>query len=151
DRGTDVIAGTATAGIPHAALVADRLGLPMAYVRAKPKAHGKENLIEGRIAPGQRVVVIEDLISTGGSSLAAAAAVRAAGADPVAVLAIFTYGFDEAQVAFDEAGIPLVTLTDFETLIAVAVESGALTDEQVVTLRNWRENAAAWSRVYGGA
>ncbi|MEM8557872.1 MAG: orotate phosphoribosyltransferase [Bacteroidota bacterium] len=150
-RGADVIAGTATAGIPHAALVADRLGLPMAYVRAKPKAHGKENLIEGRIAPGQRVVVIEDLISTGGSSLAAAAAVRAAGADPVAVLAIFTYGFDEAQVAFDDAGIPLVTLTDFETLIAVAVESGALTDEQVVTLRNWRENAAAWSRVYGGA
>ncbi|MEM8598512.1 MAG: orotate phosphoribosyltransferase [Bacteroidota bacterium] len=147
----DVIAGTATAGIPQAALLAERLSLPMAYVRGQAKGHGKQNRIEGRIEPGQRVVVVEDLISTGGSSLSAAQAIRDAGAEPVAVLSIFTYGFEIAQQAFDEAGIPLITLTDFDTLIGVAVETGALTDEEVLILLNWRADAAAWSRVHGGA
>lgn len=103
----EVIAGTATAGIPHAAFAAQKLGLPMAYIRDKAKGHGKENQIEGLIKPGQKVVVIEDLISTGGSSLKAALAVREAGAEPLAVLAIFSYQLDKAVSAFAEAGIPL--------------------------------------------
>ncbi|MEL6771119.1 MAG: orotate phosphoribosyltransferase [Bacteroidota bacterium] len=147
----DVIVGTATAGIPQAALLAERLDLPMAYVRGQAKGHGKQNRIEGRIEPGQRVIVVEDLISTGGSSLSAAEAIRDAGAEPVAVFSIFTYGFEVAQRAFDAAGIRLITLTDFDTLIGVAVETGSLTDEEVLILLNWRADAAAWSRVHGGA
>ncbi|MEM6782240.1 MAG: orotate phosphoribosyltransferase [Bacteroidota bacterium] len=147
----DVVAGTATAGIPQAALLAEHMRLPMAYVRGKAKGHGKENRIEGRIEPGQRVVVVEDLVSTGGSSLSAAEAIRDAEAEPIAVLSIFTYGFEVAQNAFDEAGIQSISLTDFDTLIGMAVETGALTDDEVLILLNWRADAAAWSRVHGGA
>ena len=141
----EVIAGTATAGIPHAAWLADRLGLPMAYVRSKPKAHGQKRAIEGVIQAGQRVVVIEDLVSTGGSSLAAAEAVQSTGADVVAVLAIFSYGLDQAEAAFADVRPPLVTLTDFPTLLDVAREEGRLDDEMLATLQAWRRDPEGWS------
>ena len=140
----DVIAGTATAGIPHAAWLAERLGAPMAYIRSSAKGHGRENQIEGRIAAGQQVLVIEDLVSTGGSALDAVAAVRAAGAEVPAVLAIFSYGLDAAAEAFAEAHVPLHTLTDFPTLLQVAVARGALSEDELSTLQNWRRDPEGW-------
>ena len=140
----DVIAGTATAGIPHAAWLAERLGAPMAYIRSSAKGHGRENQIEGRIAAGQQVLVIEDLVSTGGSALDAAAAVRAAGAEVPAVLAIFSYGLGAAAEAFAEAHVPLHTLTDFPTLLQVAVARGALSEDELSTLQNWRRDPEGW-------
>jgi orotate phosphoribosyltransferase len=134
----EVVAGTATAGIPHAAWVAQKLGLPMIYVRDKAKGHGKENLIEGVVKPGQKVVVIEDLISTGGSSLKAALAVNDAGAQALGVLAIFSYKLDKAANAFAAAGMPLHTLSDYPTLLDVAVEQGAVRSEDLELLRAWR-------------
>lgn len=136
----EVIAGTSTAGIPHAAWVADKLNLPMAYIRDKAKGHGKQNQIEGRILPGQKVIVIEDLISTGGSSLKAALAVREAGAQPLAVLAIFTYQFQTAIDAFSEAGIPLNTLSNYSALIEQAVEAGKIAHTDIAALQAWRAN-----------
>lgn len=136
----EVIAGTSTAGIPHAAWVAQKLNLPMAYIRDKAKGHGKQNQIEGRIQPGQKVVVIEDLISTGGSSIKAALAVREAGAEPLAVLAIFTYQFQSAIDTFSEAGIPLHTLSNYTALIEQAVASGKIAESDVAALQAWREN-----------
>lgn len=141
----DVVAGTATAGIPHAAWLADRLDLPMAYVRSKPKAHGRGNQIEGRVEAGQRVVLIEDLVSTGGSSLEAVAGLRAAQADVVAVLAIFSYGFPKATARFAEADVPLHVLTTFDTLLDVARTQGHLADAALDHLRAWRHNPQAWS------
>lgn len=140
----EVIAGTATAGIPHAAFAAQKLGLPMAYIRDKAKGHGKENQIEGLIKPGQKVVVIEDLISTGGSSLKAALAVREAGAEPLAVLAIFSYQLDRAVSAFAEAGIPLQTLSNYSALIDVAVERGDIKAEDLELLQSWRKDPASF-------
>lgn len=140
----EVIAGTATAGIPHAAFTAQKLGLPMAYIRDKAKGHGKENQIEGLIKPGQKVVVIEDLISTGGSSLKAALAVREAGAEPLAVLAIFSYQLDKAVNAFTEAGIPLQTLSNYAALIDVAVERGDIKPEDLELLKSWRQDPASF-------
>lgn len=140
----EVIAGTATAGIPHAAFTAQKLGLPMAYIRDKAKGHGKENQIEGLIKPGQKVVVIEDLISTGGSSLKAALAVREAGAEPLAVLAIFSYQLDKAVNAFAEAGIPLQTLSNYAALIDVAVERGDIKPEDLELLKSWRQDPASF-------
>ena len=142
----DVIAGTATAGIPHAAWLADRLGLPMAYVRSKPKGHGQQRAIEGVIEGGQRVVVVEDLVSTGGSSIAAAEAVQAAGADVAAVLAIFSYGLAQAEATFADGRPPLVTLTSFPTLLDVARERGRLDEETLATLRAWQRDPEGWSR-----
>ncbi|AIQ64934.1 Orotate phosphoribosyltransferase [compost metagenome] len=142
--GTEVIAGTATAGIPHAAWVADKLNLPMAYIRDKAKGHGKQNQIEGIISPGQKVVVIEDLISTGGSSLKAAEAVKEAGADPVAVLAIFSYQLDRAEKAFQEAGIPLQSLSDYGTLIDVALGQGKIASTDVELLQSWRKDPSSF-------
>ncbi|MGG4550972.1 orotate phosphoribosyltransferase [Paenibacillus humicus] len=139
----EVIAGTATAGIPHAAFVSQKLGLPMIYVRDKAKGHGKENLIEGLIKPGQKVIVIEDLISTGGSSIKAAQAVREAGAEPLAVLAIFNYQLDKAAQAFAEAGIPLQTLSNYTALIDVAVQRGDIQPEDLDLLKSWRQNPAS--------
>ncbi|WP_110932195.1 orotate phosphoribosyltransferase [Paenibacillus bouchesdurhonensis] len=139
----EVIAGTATAGIPHAAFVSQKLGLPMIYVRDKAKGHGKENLIEGLIKPGQKVIVIEDLISTGGSSIKAAQAVREAGAEPLAVLAIFNYQLDKAAQAFAEAGIPLQTLSNYTVLIDVAVQRGDIQPEDLDLLKSWRQNPAS--------
>lgn len=147
----DVVAGTATAGIPHATLVADRLALPLCYVRAAAKAHGRQNLIEGRVAAGARVVVVEDLVSTGGSVLSAAEALREAGAVPVAALAVFSYGFEEADEAFASAGLPLHVLTTFDALVRAARADGGLPAEAVETLVAWRRDAAAWSRERGGA
>lgn len=142
----EVVAGTSTAGIPHAAWVAQKLNLPMAYIRDKAKGHGKENQIEGLVKPGQKVVVIEDLISTGGSSLKAALAVKDAGAVPLAVLAIFTYQFDKAANAFAEAGIPLQTLSNYSALVDVAVELGKIQAADLNALKSWRENPAAFGQ-----
>ena len=144
--GVEGVAGTATAGIPHAALLADRLGLPMCYVRAEAKGHGKGNRIEGRVTPGQRLVLVEDLVSTGGSVLGAADALRQSGADVAAALAVFTYGFPEADRAFGDAGLPLYTLTDLGALARAARKSGALGDDALALLGAWREDPAGWSR-----
>lgn len=141
----DVVAGTATAGIPHAAWLADRLDLPMAYVRSEPKSHGRGNQIEGRVEARQRVVLIEDLVSTGGSSLQAVAALRAAQADVVAVLAIFSYGFPQATARFAEAGVPLHVLTTFGTLLEVARTQRRLADTALEHLRTWQHDPQAWS------
>lgn len=141
----DAVAGVATAGIPQATLVADKLGLPMGYVRGSAKGHGRENRIEGRIEGGQRVVLIEDLISTGGSSVAAAEALRAAGVEVTGVLAIFSYGFDAAAERFAEAGFEFATLTDFETLLRVAERAGMLGAPALDTLRIWRADPQTWS------
>lgn len=140
----EVIAGTATAGIPHAAWVADKLGLPMAYIRDKAKGHGKQNQIEGLIAPGQKVIVIEDLISTGGSSIKAAQAVQEAGGVPLAVLAIFSYELDRAVDAFATADIPLQSLSNYSTLIDVALAQGTIADSDVALLQSWRKDPAAF-------
>ncbi|WP_172249825.1 orotate phosphoribosyltransferase [Saccharibacillus deserti] len=142
----EVIAGTATAGIPHAAWVAQKLNLPMAYIRDKAKGHGKQNQIEGLIKAGQKVVVIEDLISTGGSSLKAALAVREAGADPLAVLAIFSYQLDRAVAAFAEAKVPLATLSNYTALMQTALELGTIRQSQVELLKSWREDPSAFGR-----
>lgn len=142
----DVVAGVATGGIAHAALVADRLDLPMVYVRDKAKGHGRQNVIEGALFSGQRVVVIEDLVSTGGSSLKAVEAVRGAGARVLGVVAVFTYGFEAAARAFAEAGVPLRALCDYPTLIEVAREENRISLGQLEALRAWRENPEA----YGG-
>ncbi|CEH32067.1 orotate phosphoribosyltransferase [Aneurinibacillus migulanus] len=139
-----VIAGTATAGIPHAAWVAEEMGLPMAYVRSKPKGHGKGNQIEGRLAAGAKVIVIEDLISTGGSSIEAARAVQEAGGEVLAVLAIFSYQFPTAEQAFAEAGFTFETLSNYTTLLDVAKEKGTIRPEQIETLKAWRENPQAY-------
>lgn len=140
----EVIAGTATAGIPHAAWVADKLGLPMAYIRDKAKGHGKQNQIEGLIAPGQKVVVIEDLISTGGSSIKAAQAVQEAGGLPLAVLAIFSYELDRAVEAFAAAQLPLQSLSNYSTLIDVALAQGKIAESDVALLQSWRQDPAAF-------
>lgn len=141
-----VIAGTSTAGIPHAAFVSQKLELPMAYIRDKAKAHGKGNQIEGRIVPGQKVIVIEDLISTGGSSLKAAQAVRDAGAEVLAVLAIFTYEFPAAAQSFEAAGFRLETLSNYSALLAAALERGVISGDDMGKLQAWRENPEAFGR-----
>jgi orotate phosphoribosyltransferase len=140
----EVVAGTATAGIPHAAWVAQKLGLPMIYIRDKAKGHGKENLIEGSIKPGQKVIVIEDLISTGGSSLKAAVAVKEAGAIALGVLAIFSYQLDKATEAFQAAGMPLHTLSNYSKLLEVALEKGKIKEEDMALLHAWRTNPAGF-------
>lgn len=142
----DVIAGTSTAGIPHAAFLSQKLNLPMAYIRDKAKGHGKGNQIEGRMLPGQKVVVIEDLISTGGSSLKAAQAVRDAGAEVLAVLAIFTYQFPAATQSFVDAGFRLETLSNYSALIEAALERGVVSGEDKGKLQAWRENPEAFGR-----
>lgn len=138
------IAGVATAGIPQGALVADVLQLPFVYVRPKPKDHGMENLIEGKIVKGQRIVVIEDLVSTGGSSLKAAEALRDAGFIIEGMLAVFTYGFDVATDNFKKANIPLVCLSDYNHLIDYALASKTISDEQLTLLKAWRFDPANW-------
>ncbi|KMZ40233.1 MULTISPECIES: orotate phosphoribosyltransferase [Bacillales] len=135
-----VVAGTATAGIPHAAWVAELLDLPMIYVRDKAKGHGRQNQIEGALAAGQKVVVIEDLISTGGSSLKAAQAVQAEGGEVLGVVAIFSYQFPDAQVLFEEAGIPCSTISNYTALLEVASEQGVITSEQEKVLGEWRKS-----------
>lgn len=144
DRAPDVIAGTATAGIPHAAWLASRLGLPMVYVRSSRKAHGKGNRIEGIVRDGERVVLVEDLISTGGSALDAVAALREAGAKVDCVLAIFSYNLPEADRAFEAAGVSREVLTDLESLARIAAEEGLLKKEHLQTLEAWCEDPTTW-------
>lgn len=140
----DLIAGVATGAIAQGALVADLMDLPMIYVRASAKGHGRQNLIEGRMKPGQRVVVLEDLISTGGSSLKAVEAIREAGGVVEGMVAIFTYGFPQASEAFKKAGVELHTLSDYHTLIEMALETGYIEKGQVELLTRWREEPSAW-------
>ena len=140
----DVVAGVATGAIAQGALVADVLQLPFVYVRSKPKDHGLENLIEGDLKAGQKVVVIEDLISTGGSSLKAVEAIRKAGCEVVGMVAAYTYGFAVAEEAFKAADVKLVTLTDYEHVVQKAVETGYIAKEDVVLLNEWRLNPAEW-------
>ncbi|AZZ41997.1 orotate phosphoribosyltransferase [Acidipropionibacterium jensenii] len=141
----DVVAGTATAGIAHAALAADRLGRPMIYVRSKPKDHGRGNQIEGRMAAGSAVVMVEDLISTGGSVLDAAAAVEREGGTVLGVLAIFSYELEKGRQNFEKAGLPLFTLSNYPTLVEVAAKSGQITAAQQQTLATWSSDPQAWS------
>ncbi|OKL50527.1 orotate phosphoribosyltransferase [Boudabousia marimammalium] len=140
-----VVAGTATAGIAHAALAADRLGLPMAYVRAAAKTHGKGNQIEGRIRPGAKVVMVEDLISTGGSVLEAAKAVQAAGATVLGVIALFSYELQAGKDAFEAAGLPLFTLSNYPTLVEVAMTEGKISEAEEAALSTWSADPQAWS------
>lgn len=140
----DAIAGVATGAIPQGALVADALNLPFVYVRSKPKDHGLENLIEGELRPGMKVVVIEDLISTGGSSLKAVDAIRRNGCEVIGMTASYTYGFDVARKAFAEAGVRLVTLTNYEAVVEVAVKSGYISEDVVGVLHTWRKDPAHW-------
>ncbi|MBM7565743.1 orotate phosphoribosyltransferase [Paenibacillus sacheonensis] len=138
------VAGIATGGIPHAAWVASKLNLPMLYVRDKAKGHGKTNQIEGHYEAGQKVVLIEDLISTGGSSLKAAVAVREAGCEVQGIVAIFTYQFANALEAFAKEGIPLATLSNYSALIEVAAENGIVQSSDIALLQAWRENPQAF-------
>lgn len=140
----DVIAGVATGAIAQGALVADKMGIAMAYVRSNPKGHGMENLIEGRIDKGQKVVVIEDLISTGGSSLKAVEALRNHGCEVLGMCAIFTYNFPAAQKAFADANVKLITLSNYNILIEQAIESGYVKVDQLEMLKKWREAPDKW-------
>lgn len=140
----EVIAGTATAGIPHAAWVAQILDLPMVYIRSKAKDHGKGNQIEGRIANGAKMVVIEDLISTGGSVLEACTAAEREGADVLGVAAIFTYELPKGTANFAEQGLPLTTLTNYSTLLDVALASGYIKAKDVSLLQEWRKDPEHW-------
>lgn len=135
----DKIAGVATAGIPHGALLADVLDMPFIYVRDKAKAHGRQNQIEGALNKGEKVLVIEDLISTGGSSLKAIDALVNAGAEVVGIAAIFTYGFDKAKNAFDKAGYQLETLSNYDILINEALKTNFIQASDVQLLKNWRK------------
>jgi orotate phosphoribosyltransferase len=146
-----LIAGAATAGVPWAAMVADRLKLPMAYVRPTPKNHGMGRQVEGPLAKGHRVVLIEDLISTGMSSLKCAEALRAEGAEVPAVLALFSYGLPQAEAAFKAAGIGLAVLSSFDVLSAEAQARGILDTDGLAALKAWRSDTVAWSRAHGGA
>jgi len=127
-------------------LVAEELGLPFVYVRSAPKGHGMGNLIEGDLQPGKKVVVIEDLISTGGSSLKAVEALRAAGSDVLEMFAIFTYGFRVAVDNFEKAGVKLTVLSDYDTLVSTAIESGYVSEEQLETLSEWRKDPGNWKK-----
>lgn len=136
----EVVAGTATAGIPHAAWVADIMQLPMVYVRSKAKEHGRGNQIEGKYAEGQKVVVIEDIISTGGSSITAVEALRNAGCEVLGVVCVYTYNLPKADQVFDEAGVKFVSLTNFDYLIDAAKEAAAIQEEDIPFLKNWHQD-----------
>ena len=143
----DILAGVATAGIPWGAMVADQLKLPFIYVRPKPKEHGLGNQIEGFFEKGKKVLLIEDLISTGKSSLEVAEVLREAEVEVVGMVSIFTYGFDVATIAFKNAAIEYRSLTNYPTLIDLAVERGIVTSEEQNTLLNWRRDPANWNQI----
>lgn len=140
----DAIAGVATGAIAQGALVAETLGLPYVYVRSAPKDHGLENLIEGNLKPGQKVVVIEDLISTGGSSLKAVEAIRNAGCEVIGMAAIFTYGFPVAARKFKSAQVELITLSNYNAMLETALETNYIKPEDLETLQEWRKDPASW-------
>jgi orotate phosphoribosyltransferase len=141
----DVIAGVATGAIAQGVLVAEEMGLPFVYVRPEPKKHGLGNLVEGEIKSGQSVVVIEDLISTGGSSLKAVEALRAAGCDVKGMAAIFTYGFENATENFRKADVSLITLSDYSSLIRQALKDEYVTENDLETLEAWRKSPETWN------
>lgn len=145
-KGANVIAGVATAGIPHGALVAEELGLPFIYVRAKAKEHGKQNQIEGYFEQGQSVVLVEDLISSGKSSLDAAAVLKEAGMNVKGMVSIFTYGFDAATENFKTADCEYVSLCDYNTLLPQAIESQYIEESDLAILKQWRENPSIWKK-----
>ncbi|MCL6574389.1 MAG: orotate phosphoribosyltransferase, partial [Bacillus sp. (in: Bacteria)] len=147
----EVVAGTATAGIPHAAWVSDLLDLPMCYVRSKPKGHGKGNQIEGKVEQGQKVVVVEDLISTGGSVITAVKALREAGCDVLGVVSIFTYGLEKGKQLLQQEGIKSFSLTDFTTLIEVAISNGDISEADQRSLLSWRNDSSEWSKQFEDA
>lgn len=140
----DAIAGVATGAIAQGALVADTMALPYVYVRSTPKDHGLENLIEGNLKPGQKVVVVEDLVSTGKSSLKAVEAIRAAGCEVVGMVALFTYGFPIAVENFEKAGVKLITLSDYNSMLEAALEINYITESDIETLQEWRRDPANW-------
>lgn len=142
----DVIAGVATGAIAHGVLVAEYMEKPFIYVRSSPKAHGLANQIEGSFQPGQKVVVIEDLVSTGGSSLSAVEALRDAGCDVLGMVAIFSYGFDVARENFEKAGVELITLSNYETLIEMGAKDGYIKPEELETLAQWRKAPSQWNQ-----
>ena len=142
----EVIAGVATAGIPHGALVADILNVPFVYVRDKPKGHGLENQIEGKLEKGQKVFVIEDLISTGGSSIKAVDALREAGAEVLGLGAIFTYGFEKSVKAFEQANCKFFTLSNYEILLDKAIEENYIKPEEKSELIKWYKDPEAWKK-----
>lgn len=142
----DAVAGVATGAIAQGALVADQLGLPFCYVRSKAKDHGMQNLIEGQLPEGARVVVVEDLISTGGSSLKAVEALRQAGFEVVGMVASYTYGFPVAEEAFRQANVQLLTLTDYEAVVEQALETGYIKQDDVAVLAEWRSNPSEWRK-----
>lgn len=143
----DAIAGVATAGIAWGAMAADQLKLPFLYVRPKPKEHGLGNQIEGNLTPGQKILVVEDLISTGKSSLQVCDILKQSGVEIAGMVSIFNYGFNQATNAFEEAGIKLVSLTNYAALVDLAIENETISPSLLTTLNNWRENPADWKRV----
>jgi orotate phosphoribosyltransferase len=143
----EVLAGVATAGIAWGAMVADQLKLPYIYVRPKPKEHGLGNQIEGNYESGKKVVVIEDLISTGKSSLQVVEVLRNEGMEVIGMVSIFNYGFDIAKAAFEDAAVPYNSLTDYESLISLAIENGTVSSDEQNTLLNWRADPANWKAV----
>jgi orotate phosphoribosyltransferase len=143
---TEAIAGVATGAIAQGALVADLLGLPFMYVRSEAKSHGLENLIEGEVRVGQKVVVIEDLISTGGSSLKAVHALRQSGCEVLGMAAIFTYGFPAALANFERAGCILRTLSNYEIMLQLALETGYISEQGMETLSQWKQSPETWQR-----
>lgn len=142
----EVIAGVATGAIACGVLAAEALGKPFIYVRSAPKDHGMTNQVEGEVKPGAKVVVVEDLISTGGSSLKAVEALRAAGCDVLGMVAIFTYGFPTAAANFEKAGVQLDTLSNYNTLLELAVEQNYIHEDELATLREWRQSPDTWNR-----
>lgn len=144
-KDVDVVAGVATGAIAQGALVADELGLPYVYVRSTPKDHGLENLIEGTIKPGQKVIVIEDLVSTGQSSLKAVEAVRSAGGIVMGMVALFSYGFPIAEENMRKAKVKLISLSNYNAMIDAALATNYIQESDVETLREWRQDPAGWS------
>lgn len=142
----EAVAGVATGAIAQGALVADELGLPYAYVRPKPKDHGMGNQVEGRIGKGAKVVVVEDLISTGGSSLKAVEALRQHGCEVIGMVASYTYGFPVAEEAFKAANVELTTLTNYEAVVETALQTGYIKQEHVELLHQWRANPSEWGK-----
>lgn len=143
-EGVEVVAGVATAGVPQAALIADKLQLPMLYVRAKAKGHGRENLIEGLVKKGQKVVLIEDIYSTGKSTIQAAQALREAGLEVLGSVAILTYGFEFAKAQFEEHKLSFYTLTDYTKLLVEVFKRQGVSEETMASLHEWRKNPEKW-------
>jgi orotate phosphoribosyltransferase len=142
----EAIVGVATAGIPQGALVADSLNLPFVYVRSKPKEHGMANMIEGKVTPGQKVVIVEDLISTGGSSLKVAEALRDAGFEVLGMAAIFTYGFEAARQNFEEKNVKLSCLSNYNSLVDEAAGQGHISATDIASLQEWRKDPGNWKK-----